>query len=335
MVCRYTPSNLTAEHGLTVAAAREALYRWLWSRPHRGREGQQGKPFVIPPGRHLWREELRWLGVEAKEAKEPEWLRRLPDILPSEPAPWGTGTAATSVAELRRLGVLPEALVNFLALLGWRPPEGTSESLSPDELQRVFHPEQIISTPVHFDAEKLRALNHHWLQQADLDRLLELSLAYFTAPGYLPEEPTEPVRQWLKAVIQSVLPGLDFLSLLPQRTRFIFRYSAEQALAFPDSRAALEREGARDVIREFGRRALADSWLTTERLAGILKEVRQATHRKGRAFLAPIRVMLTGLPFGPELAELVPILETGSQLPLPQPVKSCRQRVLEFCSVFV
>ncbi|MFQ5926501.1 MAG: hypothetical protein ACE5MH_03610 [Terriglobia bacterium] len=327
-----------------MASARQGLYLWLWAR-------HQGTVVTLAGGASAWHEELDWLGIEAaeakqakegEEAKEPEWLARLPEILPSEPAPWGTGTPETPIAGLRTLGVLPEALMNFLALLGSRPPQGTDETLSGEQLLRLFNPEQIVSTPVRFDAEKLRALNRHALQRADLDRLLRLSLPCFRAAGYLPDEPPEPVRQWLKDVIRAVLPGLDFLSLLPQRTRFIFAYSAEQALAFPDSRAALERQGARDVIREFGRRVLAESWprqsrgwLTAERLATILKEIRQTTHWKGWSLLGPTRVILTGLPYGPDLAELVPIFETGSQFPLPQHVKSCRERVLEFCSVFV
>lgn len=339
------PAPLTAQGGLTLLAARDALYRWLWACQPRQRRGQQGAAFSLPATREPesgepWAEELAWLGLESNEStedvsEEPAWLSRLPEILPGEPAPWGTGTGQTSIAELRALGVLPEALVNFLALLGWRPPEGASEIISAAQLLRLFNPEQVVATPLPFDAERLRALNHHWLQQADLGRLLALSLPYFQAAGYLPVEPPEPVRQWLKDVIRAVLPGLDFLALLPQRTRFVFCYSAEVAFSFPDSRAALEREGARDVIREFGRRILAESWLTAERLAAILAEVRAAAQRKGRALEQPVRVMLTGLPYGPELADVVPLVETGSQFSLPQRVKSCRERVLEFCSAFV
>jgi len=336
----FAPARRTAAGSLTVRGARAAVYRWLWAQ-------QQGSPFIIAANPEPWREELQWLGLEAEEANpsprehsglragEPSWLGRLPEILPGDSAPWGVGAAETPIADLRWLGVLPEALVNFLALLGWQPPDGASELFSRTQLARLFDPQQIVSTPVAFDAEKLRALNHHWLQQADLDRLLALSLPYFLAAGYLPEDPPEPVRLWLKDVIRAVLPGLDFLSLLPQRTRFVFDYSAARALEFPESRAALERAGARDVIREFGGRVLEENWLTRERLAAIVEEVRKAMHGKGRSLLQPVRVMLTGLPFGPELADLIPIFETGSQLNLAMHVKSCRERVLEFCSVFV
>ena len=214
---QYQPSKVTAGNGLTLAAAREALYHWLWAR-------QQGVGFAVVGSEEPWREELAWLGMEAhpsaslpsatlgtggaSKAEDPEWLMSLPEILASEPALWGTGTAETPITQLRQLGVLPEALMNFLALLGWRPPEGTSEILSREQLLRLFNPEQIVSVPVRFDAEKLRALSHHWLQQADLERLLDLSLPYFLAAGYSPEDPPEPVRQWLKDAIRAATAAL-------------------------------------------------------------------------------------------------------------------------------
>jgi len=339
-----SPSALSLAGGLTVAAARDFLYRWLWRR-------KQGEVVSLAgvDAQPMWRQEVTWLGLEPAEATpaekaeaaiEPEILRRLPEILPAEPAPWGVGSGETPVAQLHELGTLPEALVNFLALLGWRPPEGTSDILTLEQLLRVFTLEQIVPTPVRFAAAKLRELNRYWLQQAELDRLVALSLPYFCAAGYIPDELSEPLRQWLKDVIAVVLPGLDYLSLLPQRTRLIFRYSAQTCLEFPESRLALEREGARDVIREFGQRVLevatgGNRWMTTSRLEAIIAEVKAATHWKGRNLLEPIRVMLTGLPFGPDLEQLVPIIEQGSYFQLPVHVKSCRERVLEFCSVFV
>lgn len=329
-----------------MVAARDLLYRWLWRKKQGERVSLAGADTQA-----AWRQEVVWLGLEVEAAAqpekaeatiEPEILRCLPEILPSEPAPWGVGSGETPLAQLRTLGTLPEALVNFLALLGWRPPEGTSDIVSLAQLLRLFTLEQIVTTPVCFDAAKLRDLNRHWLQQAELDRLLELSLPCFRAAGYIPDEPREPLRQWLKDVIAAVRPGLDYLSLLPQRTRLIFRYSAQSCLEFPESRLALEREGARDVIRAFAQRvlelsagSLGDSWLTTARLKAIITEVKATTQWKGRNLLEPIRVLLTGLPFGPDLEHLVPIFEQGSRFQLPVHVKSCRERVLEFCTVFV
>jgi len=314
---------------LAVESARLALFLWLLAR-------QQKAPFSAPP-----LEELNWLGLdsesEATAGESPAWAQRLPPIEECDPSPWGQWSGQTALAELRELGVLPEALINFLALQGWQPlKEGDAprEILSRDDLLTLWSPEALDPAPRKFDFELLRRLNHHWLQQADLDRLAELSLPYYHRVGWLPDPLPPLVRGWLRDVIRAVLPGLDFLSLLPPRTRLVFDYQPERYMLLPESREALEREGARAVIRAFGLLALENGWMTVERFRQILDEVKRETHMTGRNLVQPIRVMLTGLPFGPELDQLILIIERGAELPLPLRVKSCRERVVGFCSIF-
>jgi glutamyl/glutaminyl-tRNA synthetase len=314
---------------LTVDSARLALFLWLHAK-------QQSAPFAAPP-----LDELHWLGLEPNAEPTsgdlPEWATGLASIEQSHPSPWGQWSGQTTVAELRELGVLPEALINFLALQGWKPPredDKAREVFSLEELLKLWSPEALDPAPRQFDFEFLRRINHHWLQQAELDRLLELALPYYHRVGWLPDPLPPLVRGWLREVIRAVLPGLDFLSLLPPRTCLVFDYQPERYLLLPESREALEREGARAVIRAFGLRALENGWMTVERFHTILEDVKRETRMTGRNLVQPIRVMLTGLPFGPPLDLLIPILERGAELPLPVRVKSCRERVLAFCSIF-
>ena len=321
------------EEGLRVECARRALALWLEAR-------HTGEPFLVAATAargELWQGELDWLGLEWKNADagaQPEWFSRLPALAPAEPSPWGEWSGQTRLAELRELGVLPEALLNFLALtLLDTPPSG--ELLTRDDLPALWSPEKLPAAPVRFEFELLRRLNHAWLQPADLDRLLALALPYYQRVGWIPEEPTQGVRLWLRDLIRAVLPGLDFLSLLPPRTRLVFDYQPESYLRVPESREAMEREGAREVLRLFGQKALEESWLTPDRYREILEELKRETPWRGRNLQQPIRVLLTGLPFGPPMEELLPLIERGAELDLPVRVKSCRERVLEFCAVFV
>ena len=319
---------------LTGESARLALLLWLEAR-------RQGQRFTVAAsaGTESWREELDWLELqgeaEAASGEIPEWARHLPPLEESPPSPWGQWSGKTPVADWRELGVLPEALSNFLVLTVWEPPAERGEILSREEILSLWSPEKLLASAVRFDFERLRRLNHAWLERADLDRLLELALPYYQRVGWLPAEPSETVRQWLRDLIKAVLPGLDFLSLLPLRTRLVFDYQSENYLRLPESREAMEREGAREVLRAFGQRALEDSWLTVERFQQIVADLKRDTGWHGRELYQPIRVLLTGLPFGPPLAELLPIIERGAELDLPVRIKSCRERVLEFCSVFV
>jgi len=333
-----------SDAALAVESARRALFLWLHA-------AGEKRPFTVPPSTGdrpaPWREELEWLGLawesEAEGGPAPDWLENLPPVLDAEPTPWGEWGGRTAIAELRELGVLPEALVNFLALLGWEPPSRTGtgeereegEQLSRDDLLQQWLPEKLSSQPARFDFERLRRLNHAWLQRADLDRLVDLALPYYQRIDWMPDEPAPPQRFWLRALIKAVLPGLDFLSLLPPRTRLVFAYQPENYLRVPESREAMEREGARDVLRLFSQKALEDSWLTAERYQKIMDELKQETPWRGRNLIQPVRVLLTGLPFGPDMDELLPLIEQGAELELPVRVKSCRERVVEFCSVFV
>lgn len=322
------------EPTLTVDSARAAVLAWLEARQRQAR-------FTVARAERPWKEELRWLEVpweaEAENGELPEGIEALAAMEASPPSPWGQWSGKTRIEELRELGVLPEALVNFVVLTVWKPPAGAGEIFSRAELLEQYRWEASRAPgPLPFDFELLRRINHAWLERADLDRLLELALPYFRRVGWLPEgELPEPVRRWLGDVVLAVLPGLDFISLLPARTRLVFDYHPEHYLTVPQSREAMEREGSREVLRAFGQRLLEDSWLTVERFQAILDEVRRETHRTGRELHQPIRVALTGLPFGPKLEDLIPILEQGHELDLPVEVKSSRQRLLEFCSVFV
>src|SRR2546423_3062936 len=90
---------------------------------------------------------------------------------------------ATSIANFRDMGVLPEALVNYLALLGWAPPGGTREIFSIQELVKEFSLERVTPSPAVFDMEKLYWLNRHYIAHrlaTAPQATIELVLKFFT-----------------------------------------------------------------------------------------------------------------------------------------------------------
>ena len=87
---------------------------------------------------------------------------------------------ATSIANFRDMGVLPEALGNYLALLGWAPSGGTREIFSREELVKEFSLERVTPSPAVFDMEKLYWLNRHSIKQASPERIDRLALPYYT-----------------------------------------------------------------------------------------------------------------------------------------------------------
>src|SRR5213076_428071 len=94
---------------------------------------------------------------------------------------------ATSISQFREMGILPEALVNYLALLGWAPSGGTRETFTPRELIKEFSLERVTPSPAVFDMQKLYWLNRHYIAQSSPERILDLVIPFFAKAGYTGE----------------------------------------------------------------------------------------------------------------------------------------------------
>jgi glutamyl-tRNA synthetase/nondiscriminating glutamyl-tRNA synthetase len=254
---------------------------------------------------------------------------------------------ATSIANFRDMGVLPEALVNYLALLGWAPTGGTREIFSCDELVKEFSLERVTPSAAVFDMEKLYWLNRHYIKESSLERIEKLALPYYTRAigGELAKQQGgEPLRnypwppevvKWFGSITRMLAPSVDRLEQLPERASLIFNYDANDALANPENAEVLSWSHTDAVLSRFTFKILEDESaregkLTPEQFKKIVNEVKAETGAKGKELFHPIRIVVTGSHSGPEFDKLIPILEEGSHLPLPKRVLGVRERVEEF-----
>ncbi|MCX6551574.1 MAG: glutamate--tRNA ligase [Acidobacteria bacterium] len=123
---------------------------------------------------------------------QPPAFAHLAMVLGPDHTPLSKRHGATSVAEFRTRGYLPEALVNYLALLGWSP-GGGDELLPAAELSRRFSLDHVGHSAAVFDIEKLAWVNRHYLRIAEPDRIVDLAMTHFVKAGYV-EEPTPQAR---------------------------------------------------------------------------------------------------------------------------------------------
>jgi len=130
---------------------------------------------------------------------EPPEFAHLPMILGSDKTKLSKRHGATAVTEYIALGYLPEALVNYLARLGWS--HGDQEIFSNQELIEKFALESVGKAPSIFNAEKLLWLNHHYIQQADPGRLAELLLDLLKKDGIITAG-KEPDLEWFKKLVK-------------------------------------------------------------------------------------------------------------------------------------
>ncbi|MGZ4733682.1 MAG: glutamate--tRNA ligase [Terriglobales bacterium] len=256
---------------------------------------------------------------------------------------------ATSIANFREMGVLPDALVNYLVLLGWAPPGGTREIFTREELVKEFSLERVTPSAAVFDMEKLYWLNRHYIKSWPLGDLNALAAWFLSKQGYIelkggkwlsarstPEVDLESeIQSWLAKVTELIAPSVDRLDQLPERSSLIFSFDAKAALTAPENAEVLSWPNTNAVLARFTVKILEDESakagkLTPECFKLLVNEVKAETGAKGKELFHPIRIIVTGSHSGPEFDKLIPILEAGSQLKLPKHVLSVHERVEEF-----
>ncbi len=207
---------------------------------------------------------------------------------------------ATSVAEFRERGYLPGALVNYLALLGWSPPD-ERELLSASELVASFDIAKVSAAPAAFDQDKLDWVNGHHLREEPLDRVAALARPFAEAAGLVERDETR-----FRQMIDLVRPRLSTLSDVPGEIGIFFEGAwqrdeeAARALATPTAAGVVR--GVRDALTS------NDSAVTVEAFKGILSSVGKEMGVKGKDLYIPVRAAMTGATHGPGLGEIASIL---------------------------
>jgi glutamyl-tRNA synthetase/nondiscriminating glutamyl-tRNA synthetase len=262
-------------------------------------------------------------------------------VLGPDHSPLSKRHGATSVAEFRGKGYLPEAFVNYLALLGWSPRPGSiggrpaaddAELLPVDELARRFSLERVGHSAAVFDEEKLAWANRHYLKMADPARIAALAVPYFRGAG-LAMSPGPRGMDFLTSAMAMATASVDRLNQIPARLSQLFEYDAVRALAEPAVRSEMAAGGARSVASVLAEELASAPRLDRERFRAVANEVKTKTGQKARSLFHPIRVALTGRPEGPELDLLVPAIDRGAELPtdagIPK-IVGCRERAAAF-----
>lgn len=211
---------------------------------------------------------------------------------------------ATSIAEYREKGYLPEALVNYLALLGWYPPDG-KEIKSKEELTKEFSLGNISKSPAIFDNEKLNWMNGHYIRSASLERITDLAIPYLKEAGCLRGKITSTKRDWVLRVTEATRAHLDYLAQIPKETGVFF---TEEVKISNKEKEILKKESSKRVLSTLKDRLKKIKEITNKNFKSLMKGIEKETGCKGKDLYLPIRVALTGKNRGPELYLILPIL---------------------------
>ena len=265
----------------------------------------------------------------------PPTFAHLSLVLGPDHAPLSKRHGATSVAEFRSKGYLPEALVNYLALIGWSP-GGGDELLPLAEMARRFALSGVSHSAGVFDEEKLAWVNRHYVKAADADRLATLVLPFLERAGFADPTLSADGTGWLISVMPMISGAVDRLDQAPERLALVFAADVAEWAARERVRSEFATPEARGVAQALAQELAASPRLVDrEAFRAAAQRVRERTGQKGKALFHPIRVALTGAPDGPELDLLVPAIDTAADLPPGSglaPVIGCRERAATFIS---
>ncbi|MFZ9595093.1 MAG: glutamate--tRNA ligase [Bdellovibrionia bacterium] len=220
-----------------------------------------------------------------------------------------------SVYEYLDQGYLPEALLNFLVLLGWSPSgilkteSGHPEILSRNEMIQVFDLQGLQKAAAVFDLQKLKWMNSYYIRNLPLAEIVERSRPFFKKTSSKLQGRSE---QWFSSVIEIVRAEVQLLSELPAAAEL-----------FLESMPGLEPQ-AQEVLKESSSGPVVEALiaelmkcgpeLTASDVDALMKTVGVQTQARGKALFMPIRSVITGKTHGPELKLVLPLLGRDSVL---------------------
>lgn len=208
------------------------------------------------------------------------------------------------VEQYRDLGFLPEAIVNFLVLLGWSP-GGEEEIFSLAELVERFSFDRVSKSPAVFDTQKMNWMNNHYLKEKPLELITEMSLPHLQKAGFVDEELTPERLEWVKQIVGLYQEQMSYCAQIVPLAALFF---LEEVVYDEEAKSVLLEEQVPTVLQAMKAHIESAEEYTIDTIKAILKAVQKETGVKGKALFMPIRVSTTGQLHGRDLDKTLYLL---------------------------
>lgn len=208
------------------------------------------------------------------------------------------------IEQYRELGYLPEAMFNFIALLGWSP-VGEEEIFSQEDLIKLFDEQRLSKSPAAFDAKKLEWINNQYMKQMDLGELTDMCIPYLVADGRVEENPSPEKIEWLKQLVSLYQPQMSYAAEIVELSNLFFN---EHPVLDDAAKEFLQGETVPTVLHAFKEQLEALDVFDVPSIKAAIKAVQKETGVKGKNLFMPIRIAVSGQMHGPELGETIELL---------------------------
>lgn len=257
----------------------------------------RGDEWLISTPKHVYTYEA--FGWDA-----PEFVH-LPVILSHTKKKLSKREGSVAVEDFRQKGYLPEALINYIALVGWSPEDG-QEIMSMSEMIEKFSFERVSKSSGVFDLDKLNWMNNHYIKAADLDVLTKLCKPYLVESGFATENNFDEKYTELKRIVEVLRERFDKLEDIKSYYSFFTRKDVE--LEDDEAREIIAMEHVPEIMNLFVEKMMKSEILDADAVKAILKEIQKETGHKGKNLFMPARVAITGQVHGPDIAIVTEIL---------------------------
>lgn len=208
------------------------------------------------------------------------------------------------IEQYRELGYLPDAMFNFIALLGWSP-VGTNEIFTRKELIKEFDEKRLSRSPASFDGKKLEWVNNQYVKKSDSELITDLSLYELIKAGRIPANPEPNQIEWARQLIALYKDQMSYAAQIVELSDIFFE---EPDQLDESAMKELADDDALTVLNAFRAGIASLSQFTSVQIMKVVKQVQHDTGVKGRKLYMPIRIATTRSMHGPQLGESVELL---------------------------
>ncbi|WP_066366274.1 glutamate--tRNA ligase [Neobacillus fumarioli] len=208
------------------------------------------------------------------------------------------------IEQYEELGYLPEALFNFITLLGWSP-AGEEEIYSKEEFIKIFDASRLSKSPALFDKQKLAWMNNQYMKKIDVDRAVRLALPHLIKAGRLSEPLTEEQNQWVHHLVELLQEKMSYGAEIVELSDMFFKDEIEFE---EEAKEVLSGEQVPEVLKAFLAELDQLNSFQADEIKAAMKAVQKSTGQKGKNLFMPIRAAVTGQTHGPDLPMTIELL---------------------------
>ncbi|MCM0582742.1 glutamate--tRNA ligase [Weissella diestrammenae] len=212
------------------------------------------------------------------------------------------------ISQYREMGYLPEAMLNFIVLLGWSP-VGEAEIFTTKQLVKMFDPDRLSKSPAKFDNKKLAWVNNQWIKKIDSAVLFDKLLHELITAGYIQaEDLTAEKLQWVRQVLSLHQDGISYTSQIVPLVKPVFFDLTAKADLSEESLAWLAKDYVPELLTNWVAKLEALPIFDSAAIVETIRAVQNEMGIKGRDLWMPIRITSSRVNEGPNLGDVLELL---------------------------